>query len=711
MGFIRRCAATAAFVCAFTATAMADTPLSLAVPVLAAAPNLTGSVDSSWANAAKATLDYDFTYQRASADATTAYVAQDDRALYVAFVATQRAALTDAQETNGAGVLQDDNVAIVLYPLGVNGISYAFYANPRGARYQTSSENSAYAPQWSATGTRTPDGYVVTMRIPFDVMRAGGSHAWKAQLVRQTISTGGVAVWEHTPGQRQPKDPAYAGTLDDMEAAVPKSATRPKPRVQLYALGEAATAAYGGNTSRVGADLALPVTATSSFVAALHPDYSNVEVDQQTISPTAFARQYSEVRPFFTQGSGSFNEHLSCTNCPTTLYTPSIPSFREGFAYEGTQGPVSFAAFDAIGKQRSDAAQTANWSLTNTKDAYQFDAQRVSVDTPWVHDDASTFSGGYLNQRTHYFAYLNYGEDRGSLVTDPGAADYLEWGGGYVTQTTTVALTLQKIGSQFDPLDGYVSQNDISGYFAAVNRTLNFSPVAPLHDIALQTFSGRFHNAADRLAQAQNGYQVNFDFRNLLSLHVFQNAIGVRGYDGELLPYDSDGFYLGYNVNSTTPSSITYVGGPYYHGHLTSWSYLTTRPLRRRLNLSLEVDENLYGDQLPPEPAAKQWLQRASLDWQFSRDASFDAGFRRIVGRNLPNSYQAPDLPTTQAPLGEINGYAPFDYVDAGNVSLAFHFLAARNEFYLVYGSPNSLATTPALIFKWIRYIGAEKGT
>jgi len=53
----------------------------------------------------------------------------------------------------------------------------------------------------------------------------------------------------------------------------------------------------------------------------------------------------------------------------------------------------------------------------------------------------------------------------------------------------------------------------------------------------------------------------------------------------------------------------------------------------------------------------------------------------------------------------------PFDYVSAGNVSFAFHFLAAHNEFYVVYGDPNSLSTTPALFVKSIRYIGAEKGT
>ena len=55
--------------------------------------------------------------------------------------------------------------------------------------------------------------------------------------------------------------------------------------------------------------------------------------------------------------------------------------------------------------------------------------------------------------------------------------------------------------------------------------------------------------------------------------------------------------------------------------------------------------------------------------------------------------------------------YLPGCYVDASNLSFAYHFLAARNEFYVVYGDPNNLYTLPALYFKWIRYIGAEKGT
>ncbi len=300
--------------------AAAAESFTIAVPVLEKAPSLAGTLDDSWAKAARVSVPFDFTYQRPG-EPTTAYIAQDPGGLDVAFDVTQREALTASQTTNGGSVFSDDNVTFVVEPQGTRGFQYTFTANALGARYQTSSENSAYAPQWNAAARRIPSGYVVTMHIPFNVIRSGGSTTWNAQFERTTIATNSTQVWEHVEGQRSPGDPAYAGTLTGINARGNARATRPKPRVQIYGLGELTTPAYGGSTSRVGADLSLPVTLTSSIVAALHPDYSNVEVDQQTISPTAFARRYSEVRPFFTQVGSNFNNSFSCNNCPTTLYT------------------------------------------------------------------------------------------------------------------------------------------------------------------------------------------------------------------------------------------------------------------------------------------------------------------------------------------------------------------------------------------------------
>ncbi len=642
----------------------ADEPFAITVPVLSTPPNINGTIDDSWSKATQAPVLFDFTYQRPG-EPTTVYVAQDASALDVAFAVTQKEAITAGQETNSGGVGNDDNVTVALWPQGAAGFSYTFSANAAGARYQTSSENTAYTPQWTAVARRTASGYTVTMRIPFDIIRSGGSRNWKVQFERMTVATNGMEVWEHVQGQRNAGDPAFAGTLTGMLSTGGRIA-RPKPRIQIYALGEGAPASIGGSTSRIGADFAIPVTLTSSFLGSFHPDQSNLEVDQQTIAPTAYARRFTEVRPFFTQAATNFNNTFSCTNCPTTLYTPSIPQYREGYAYEGTAGPFSYAAFDAIGTQRSDAAQVLTYALNNAQRIAQVSLQRVAVDTPSLHDDTSTITGGYLNQRTHLFAYFNGGADRGTNVPQRGFADYFEYGGGFVNQTTTLAFTFQKIGAYFNPVDGYVAQPDVAGYFLVFNKTVTFPKSSLFHDISLNSFYGRYHNRSGVTNQTNGGGQVNFDFKNLVALHVFLQSSGIEpNYDDlpgapvatayELLPFNTNGFYLGYKTQTTTPTYIQYSGGRYFHGHLTSWSYLTTIPLRRRMRLTLEADRNSYAPiaawepnwqlALGREPPATQWLERASLDWQLSRDASVDIGVRRIIGRNIPNAVQFPDLP------------------------------------------------------------------
>lgn len=680
---------------------------STTVPVLPSMPHMNGVIDDTWGKASKLAVLYDFTYQRPGEPATV-YIAQDANGIDVAFDVQQHENVTATQNTNGAGVMNDDNVIVTFWPQGTQGFNYTFMANPAGARDQTSSENSAFSPQWIAVAKRTPQGYDVTMHIPFNVMRNGGSHTWNVQFSRTIAANNSTEVWEHVAGQRNATDGAYAGVLTGI-APTAQAALKPQPRLQLYGLGEVTPQSNGGSTSRLGADLSYPVTPTSSFIATVHPDYSNVEVDQQTIAPTAFARQYREIRPFFTQAASNFNSTFSCSNCPQTLYTPLIPTFRDGYAYEGTNGKLSFGAFDAVGYNgRSDAAQTATYGMNSPGTTFQISTQRVSVNMPGFRDNTTTIDTGLSNNHTHFFTYLNAGVDTGSNVSDTGSAQYWEYGGGYVSKNTVAGITLQKIGPQFLPADGYVQQAGIAGYFAFWNQTLNFAPTATLQDIHLSSYFGRYNDPSGNLAQTDGGYQINFDFKHQLSLHAYMNSQGILTSFAptEFLPFNANGLGILYKGQTSTPTIVSYSVGPYSHGELTSWSYLTTLPILHRLNLTLEADENLYGgSHLVGDSSAKQWLERASLDWQFTRVASFDLGARRIIGANLPNAFQAPDLPNPQ-----LNGFLPFDYVNAGNVSAAFHFLAAKNEFYVVYGDPNSLSTTPALFVKWIRYIGAEKG-
>jgi hypothetical protein len=162
----------------------------------------------------------------------------------------------------------------------------------------------------------------------------------------------------------------------------------------------------------------------------------------------------------------------------------------------------------------------------------------------------------------------------------------------------------------------------------------------------------------------------------------------------EFLPYNSSGVMLGYAQSTSHPTVIMYMTGRYYHGTLTSWLRSTTIPFTNRLSLLLEGDDTIYASSLASEASAKQWLERASVNFQVSHTLSFDFGARRIIGFNQPFAF----APTTS-------------FVDATNLSAAIHYFRDDNELYVVYGDPNRLSTVPALFVKLIRYVGAGKGT
>jgi hypothetical protein len=716
---INRFIATVFFVALATHVARAaDAPPAVKLPAAKTAPAVEGTIDTSWADAAELHLAYDFTYRRPASDPATARITQDGSYLYIAFHVVTHAAVTATQHTNGSSVLSDDYVGAYLDPQGVRGYSYAFFANPIGTRYQTSSENSAYAPEWTAVAKTTAEGYDVTMRIPLSIIRSGGSHDWRMQFVRFSQATNSLDIWAYSPTATSASDPAFIGDVDGVgiaAAGVKTTSAKNPPRVQVYGLGEATSSVNGGSTSRVGADFSLPIDATASIVGTLHPDYSNVEADQQTISPTAFARQYYEVRPFFTQLSSFFNGHLSCNNCPQTLYTPAIPTFSQGYGLEGTQGRFSFAAFDALGYARTDAAQTLNYQYEDPQKVIAVDAQRVAADAYGLNDDTSSLNGGYLNQHTHFGIYTNNAFESGSLVTNNGYGQYHDGGIVYAAATTTAVAGFQNIGSQFSPIDGYVAQNNIYGYQVYAQHQFNFSPSFWLHDILFADYDARYWTRTGELSQTDQSPQINFDLKDLLSIHFFAGSNGVLTQSGQFLPFNGSGFFVGYRVNTNTPTYVTNNSGTYFNGHLDAWTYLTTLPVTRRMHLTLETDEDKYSTAFAGEQSTNQWLERTSFDWQPNKDLQFDLGIRRIIGANLPNAFQPVTYgnildQSSACSIVQGNPYNPGCFVNAGNVSVAVHYLRNRNEFYFVYGNANNLTTQPALFFKWIRYIGAQKG-
>lgn len=658
---------------------------ALTIATVSSPPPMSADLSSPvWQQATKVSLGYDRQTHRPSAEQTQAYVLTDGKSLYVGFDAHQtRTSIVANQRTNNVGVDTDDEVKIALWPGGRSGFNYQFISTPIGTRYQVSSENSNYEPEWDAVAKTLPNEYIVVMRIPLNVVRGAHPDTWFVQFSRWEPTTGSLYLWSGGQNVNGTSDSNYARPLLKMPAA----GGRPKPRVAVYALGEIASQSIGGSTSRSGADIAIPITQGTSVIAALHPDFSNVENDQQSISPTAFRRFFNETRPFFTQGASFYNVY-ECDACPNeaSLYTPAIPTPRDGYAIEGHEGKFSFGGFDAVGVDRSDSAQSVVY--TTLPRTLFVSAQRVAVDMPNLKDDTLQFATKWSDLQ-HKFLYANYGTENGTLANDPSQSKFAEIGGGFFGPFSFTGGGLRRIGAQYNPYDGFFSNSGIAGYgFFSQHTWLPNGGFAK--SIAAQVFTDHYKSTVGS-GTALADYNANIDVVTRGLWEFFTNT-GSSYYlvNGLLTPITQNQTGLTYHSGTATPTTVTYATGIFGDGRLDSWTRSTTFALGRRALVTLQANNT---KQYLASGVNQEWLERASIAFQQGKDASFAIGLRRIIG--IPAVLTTVDDSCVQG---------------CTNVSFAYHKRFGPFELYTAYGDPSQLITRPQFIFKVIRYIGADKG-
>lgn len=675
----------------------ADQPFSLTAPHVSAQPVIDGTLnDAAWNHGGHASLAWDFTYQRPATEKTDVYILSDATTLYIAFDARQHVAITANQRTNDLPLSSDDSVRVTVWPQGDIGFTYSFSANPLGTRTASSSENTAYAPQWTAVASINAHGYVVTMAIPLRIMRGTSSTAWRVQFDRTVRVTNENPIWAYRPGQPGVTNVLYAGYLNGVVAS---GANRPKPRLQFYGLGQAASASADGSHARAGMDFSLPVTPTASLVGTVYPDYSNVDLDQQSIAPTAFPRRYAEVRPFFTQGANFFNGY-NCNDCIDypLLYTPAIPTPRDGFALEGTQGRLSFAGFDSISAGRADTAQSLFYQTGDHR--YSFQYQRQSLSEPAFYDLAQVAQ--IVGGNTHNFnAYVTLGGESGTPVSVRNDGRYREYGFNVYTPKSGAFAAYHDVGSQFAPVDTFVTQNDLRGPSLYVFRNWDYGATRFIQNLSLSEDLQRYVDHTGALANGVSSSQISISTRKLYSVSLTSGSQYIHlpdtsspsGYDAGLT--NQNGITLSYGSQTSYPQSISYNLGRFGAGYLHSIDRNANLRFLRRGTVTLE----LYDTDYAPDIGSRklQWLERLALAYPLGPDTSIALGLRRIFG-TAPTFFTTPSC--INAPVCK-----------ASNVSFAFHRRHGADEIYLVYGDPNAVVTRPALILKYVHYIGAQKGT
>jgi len=708
----------AAFLLACPARAWVDRTQSFAAVKTATPPALDASLtDPVWQTGLKMTDFFNYTTRQPAKNATVAYLLYDDKNLYVGIHCAQAGtAIVAAQTVDHSGVSTDDHVAFQIDTAGNGSRTYEFRANPKGIHDEYSSENARYAPDWTSIAKIFPNGdYNIMMVIPLSDIRAESTpvQRWRLDVARLVAATNDEYTWAYDPTQTSIDNSGNWPFLTGIQIAA--RATRPRPHADVYGLASAGSdrrlfqngiGQFQDNTPRsVGVDLTYPITNSLAFVGTLNPDFSNVEQDQTTIAPQEFQRQYSEYRPFFSQGAQYINSlpgvNVNASDIP--FYTPAIGIFNHGEKIEGTIGRNSIGLLNVGGNGFDDAAMGYSYQTTDQS----FDAGLEAVDANFidpntgnrVHDDVRGYALVSENPHSGVLAVVKLQTDTGSFVTDAAQAQDLNIAGGWQGAKGLVLAAYRDIGPEYAPALGFITNNDIRGpqLFGQYNGVGPKNGFVKSYSVlgGIDRFVDR-SGAAHQVDTFEN-YSVTFKnsisatYGNTTSELGFYNVAAFPLYIGrQYLPFNSQGFGLDYKDGTPSPIDTSYTWGP-YGGVFLQQMVVSTSQQFGVYGASLDYEatiEKSMPESFPGTPALdSQWLRRVSLTRSFGKNASFALGLRSINGNG---------------------GFA----LPGSTLALSYH-QRFRNldELFVDYGSPAYFQTLHRLVVKFVFHTGGGTGS
>lgn len=724
---------TALLLASFIAPAAAAVPPTFSFPVAKAPHALTldaSMADPAWqAGKVPSERGWENVTTRRPVPGPAVYMLYDDTYLYVGFVVPQDGAPISATETtNDVGFGTDDFVGIGLDPSGAGSQGYLFETTPRGVRYQQSLENVRYRPEWDAAAKIQGQGWRAVLRIPLRDMRLrdGSSETWRITFFRSIAARGEHMSWSYDPLMQDQSSGNWPNFNDlrywpsATSMAIAGGAAKPKPRLELFALGSAGDdrdvyqqgdgAFLPQKTRPLGLDFTYPLTSTVNLVGTLNPDFSNVETDQQTIAPQEFARQLSEYRPFFAQGAQYINPDpnpYSNFNSPPNIvfYSPSVGPFDRGMKIEGSHGLQSFGALTFRGYDEStndtfdDQAFGYKHALQNQTFQYWADGVLANhSESPYgtgpVHDQTFEYGAKGRDLRTGFVWSFGQDVETGNWVPE-GIAHSTNGFADIHQHNWEINTGYVDISPNYDPIDGYTSNSDIRG----PQGFLSFNGTTPgLKNWNIFIFGDRFLDRSGAVHEADSGAFLNATFKNGFSLNGLGGALStLRGYDGNFftgypsyangtnVPFNLVGIPVGYHDGTPRPIDVSANWGNFggFWEHLYTAS--TSRPLGSRFTLGLEYD-GTYQRELATAELNSQWLRRVSIGYNISPQSNFTISLRDVNGTG---GFATPGL----------------------NLAAAYHLQLRSGDLYVNYGSPSAIATLNRLIVKYVFRAGADAGT
>lgn len=654
----------------------------------------------------------------------------DDQAIYISITAAQAhtpISATQTQDDVGFGI--DDFVGIGLDPSGNGDRVYYFEVNPIGTHFAQSSEDSRYRPRWASSAVRNNGGWSAFMRIPLRVLRLPNDspQRWKINVIRFVAATAQRESWAYDGLMND----GQGGPWPDFGAArfwpswtnieLHGSAPRPRPQFDLYSLASfgsdrnqflQANGAFSAQSVRpAGIDVTVPVASTINFVGTLAPDFSNVEIDQQTIAPQEFRRNLQEYRPFFAQGAAFINSNPYSGNAPI-FYSPGVGSFDRGTKIEGTFGKQAFGALNFRGYDPS-SGNVFDDTAFGFKHALADRTFLLWTDGVLAHhslagsDTTIEVGTGGRNNRTGFVWSVDHALEHGTWV--PNGIAHSTTGFIDVHRTNyEINVSALDISPTYNPLDGFTQVTDQRGFTGFA--FLSGAPFGLKH-ASLFLNADRFFDQSGAVHQADFDPALVVAFRNGFSIDGLGPSIGnLRFYDTPSGPQCS-GPSLGASAFS---------GYPCYRNGTSQYFNLMTLPIGFREGTPSPADATaswgIFGATYLHQYDLTHTRQLGAITLNFEYAGTYERAIASGILdsqwlRRIGFGYNINPTSTFSIALRSVNGLGGFVGTPGTNLSMSYHKRFLRGDLFMNYGTPAASNTLHRFILKYIFHIGSGSGT
>ncbi len=441
---------------------------------------------AAWTKAVRVRFDYDLHSQRdVSADATSVYLLEDAKYLYVGFLARQRVA---------------DPLDAVTLHLWSSRAAYTFRADESGAKLAKCSIDPHFSPAWRAVETPTDGGYSIAMRVPRAVLSGDGQSRLLVRFGRTVPSTGATFAWPVSAKASAP------GAVADA--------------LRRYVAASVSSRGGSGSVARHRVNFMLPVTKRTEVFGLVHS--REVHRNGAASGGTGFSERYQELWP------------AAVASDTAALTPPSIPNPVNGIGVARTQNHVRFVGVDASGAGgRNDSAQSVGY--TTDGDRIFAGLQRIETTQGRLLDISQGLTFMYDN-KSNFRVAGGIASDRGTNVTDASRANFDFYDFRLYGKKSRLDMRWSSAGSQYNPLDEYATSPGTSGYTVRAQRALG--------NVRLSGTVNRYQDDLGELRQADQQAKLSVDLTKALSLAVTDGSTLAEPYQSNASPYSRSGVRL-----------------------------------------------------------------------------------------------------------------------------------------------------------------------